>query len=729
VNKRAVTKVGASIQIGEDPRAKRVARRPIKIANLIGLAVEQLAHHEKFPLTRIGATSFGKLFERIPIPVLLIDRSLRIAFANNACRKMSLASPIVGRPASNVFPDENMANGFDSLMQKVYGNRKTLVAELTIRLGSNELTGRVHFRALTLGKQRAILAIFQDVVHEEQEASASPQREEKILKARTELHRLNSLLTLEAASPEEVLQKPRIEVRKFNGPTDAKEGHADFRHAQPNASHDATVICDGQGRILYMDDSFTQLFGSTLRSIEGQEMACTQESNGKILLSQMLECVANNEAGQLETETHGKDGNLVDVRVGSSRFADQAGRPTGMVPFLRKVVQDKRVEEAVSRSEEITQALLNASRDAVALLNTAGVVLTSNEIFAGRFGLPMEQLVGKNLLDFFPEPLAKERLERAKDVLSTGVPVVFSDQRAGLHMENTVCPLFDREGRVARLAIVSRDVTDQARTVAELKSAKKEAEVANRAKSEFLANVSHELRTPLNAIIGFSEILEDQLFGELNEKQLAHVGHVLSSGRELLQLIDHVLDLANVEIGQMELRIAGVNVRQVLESSLVMINERAAKQGLTTQLSVSDELGDMRIEADQAKLKQIVFNLLSNAAKFTPAGGKIQVDAEKDGDHVVVRVADTGIGLKPEDQDRVFHAFEQVDSSPARRHSGTGLGLALTKKMVELHGGRIWVESRGEGYGSTFVFAIPVFSPAPQVSTMEDCARPRHITE
>ena len=169
----------------------------------------------------------------------------------------------------------------------------------------------------------------------------------------------------------------------------------------------------------------------------------------------------------------------------------------------------------------------------------------------------------------------------------------------------------------------------------------------------------------------------------------------------------------------MELRIAGVNIRQVLESSMIMIKQRASKQGLRTHLLVADELADMRIEADQAKLKQIVFTLLSNAIKFTPDGGEIVVEADKKVDEVVIRVTDTGIGLRPEDQDRVFQVFEQVDSSPTRKHAGTGLGLALTKKMVELHGGRIWVHSPGEGRGSTFAFSIPVFSPLPDVSAHE----------
>ncbi|MBM3299922.1 MAG: hypothetical protein FJY85_08210, partial [Deltaproteobacteria bacterium] len=240
---------------------------------------------------------------------------------------------------------------------------------------------------------------------------------------------------------------------------------------------------------------------------------------------------------------------------------------------------------------------------------------------------------------------------------------------------------------------------------AALDEAKRLAERANRIKSEFLTNMSHELRTPLNAVIGFSEILEDQAFGTLNDKQMRYVSHILNSGRHLLQLINDILDLSKVESGKMELHPSRVNLEHLLASSLVMIKEKAMKHRLKLDLKLSDELVGMELEADEIKLKQIMFNLLSNATKFTPDGGAIGVEATRDGHEVVVKVWDTGIGVKPQDRDRIFGPFEQVDSSYARRQEGTGLGLALSKRLVELHGGRIWVESQGAG--STFVFTVP----------------------
>jgi signal transduction histidine kinase len=232
----------------------------------------------------------------------------------------------------------------------------------------------------------------------------------------------------------------------------------------------------------------------------------------------------------------------------------------------------------------------------------------------------------------------------------------------------------------------------------------RELEAASRHKSEFLANMSHELRTPLNAIIGFSEVLDDRLFGELNEKQAQYVRVVLNSGRHLLSLINDILDLSKVEAGRMELELGTFNLRLALENALTLIHDRAARHALTVELTVDESLGD--VVGDERKLKQVLLNLLSNAVKFTPDGGRVEVRAVPANGTVEISVTDTGVGIAPADQEAIFEEFRQVGTDYARKREGTGLGLALARKFVELHGGRLWVKSE-IGHGSTFTFTFP----------------------
>jgi len=265
------------------------------------------------------------------------------------------------------------------------------------------------------------------------------------------------------------------------------------------------------------------------------------------------------------------------------------------------------------------------------------------------------------------------------------------------------------------ILLAIEDVTEKMRLERELaertrdaKKAQFEAESATMAKSDFLANMSHELRTPLNSIIGFSEVLEDQLLGSLNESQRENVTYILKAGRHLLSLINDILDLSKVESGKMELDVERVSLRELLDASLVMQREKALRHGINLELKIEPD-HPVVIEADERKLKQILFNLLSNAVKFTPDGGQVQVLLKEinGAQDIEISMRDTGIGIKQEDLPKLFKEFSQLSSPYDKQFEGTGLGLALTKKLVELHSGRIWVESEF-GKGSLFAFAIPV---------------------
>jgi signal transduction histidine kinase len=282
--------------------------------------------------------------------------------------------------------------------------------------------------------------------------------------------------------------------------------------------------------------------------------------------------------------------------------------------------------------------------------------------------------------------------------------------------------------------MLERELAERTR---DAKRAQYEAESATMAKSDFLANMSHELRTPLNSIIGFSEVLEDQLLGSLNDSQKENVMYILKAGRHLLSLINDILDLSKVESGKMELDVESVPLRELLDASLVMQQEKASRHGIQVELQFDADKALM-IEADERKLKQILFNLLSNAVKFTPDGGSVRVaarqvgsgkdssesgvgsserkriyselrtdDSKLDRDFIEISIEDTGIGIKQEDLPKLFKEFSQLAPVYDKKYEGTGLGLALTKKLVELHGGKIWVESEF-GKGSRFTFVLPV---------------------
>jgi signal transduction histidine kinase len=239
----------------------------------------------------------------------------------------------------------------------------------------------------------------------------------------------------------------------------------------------------------------------------------------------------------------------------------------------------------------------------------------------------------------------------------------------------------------------------------ELSRLYQQIEAANFHKSEFLANMSHELRTPLNAIIGFSDVLKERMFGELNDKQAEYVRVILTSGRHLLSLINDILDLSKVEAGRMELDLGTFNLQPALDSALILVRERALRKGVALRLDVAPQLGE--VTADAQKLKQILVNLLSNAVKFTPNGGNITVSAAAVHGAIEIKVADTGIGIAPADQALIFDKFRQAHTVDGQPREGTGLGLALAEQYVQMHGGRIRVDS-APGAGSTFTVTLPV---------------------
>jgi signal transduction histidine kinase len=288
-----------------------------------------------------------------------------------------------------------------------------------------------------------------------------------------------------------------------------------------------------------------------------------------------------------------------------------------------------------------------------------------------------------------------------------GVPMLHAGAVIGV-----IVVTWQEPGKIpARQVDLLKTFADQAvialenvRLFKELQAANRELAAASQHKSEFLANMSHELRTPLNAIIGFSEVLSEKMFGELNEKQEEYSKDIHASGEHLLFLINDILDLSKIEAGRMELELTDFDLPTAIENALMLVRERAGRRSIALHTNIDNRLGP--IQADERKVRQVVLNLLSNAIKFTPDGGRIDVGAVPKDGFAEVSVTDTGIGIAPEDQEKVFEEFRQVGTA-AKKVEGTGLGLTLCRKFVELHGGRIWVKSE-LGVGSTFTFTIPV---------------------
>ena len=363
-----------------------------------------------------------------------------------------------------------------------------------------------------------------------------------------------------------------------------------------------------------------------------------------------------------------------------------------------------------------TRSLFECNIDAIMTTDPSGIITDVNKQMEVLTGCTRDELIGAPFKKSFTDPEQAETSIKLvlseKKVTNYELTVRARDGKETVVSFNATT-FYDRDRKLQGVFAAARDVTERKRLNqvlqeknVELENAWSVAEKTNLAKSEFLANMSHELRTPLNSIIGFSEVLQDQLFGQINEKQHDYVLNILTSGRHLLSLINDILDLSKVESGKMELDLSTFSLRELLEASLMMLREKALKGTINLRIDIAPE-AETTIEADQRKLKQIMFNLVSNAVKFTPTGGTVDVSALREGNFIKIAVADTGIGIKGEDIPRLFKAFTQLEAVYTKGFEGTGLGLALTRQLVELHGGRVWVESE-IGMGSRFCLTIPL---------------------
>lgn len=460
---------------------------------------------------------------------------------------------------------------------------------------------------------------------------------------------------------------------------------------------------DTQGRITYANDTFCVISKYSREELIGKDHREVANSgyHPKVFWKEMWSTIGQGKIWRGEIKNRAKDGAIYWVDTAIAPLLGTNGKPETYLAIRFDVTERKIAEELQSKSSAYTRSLLEASLDPLVTICAEGKITDVNNASVLATGFAREELIGRDFSDYFTEP------DKARD----GYQKVFSEgfvrdyPLAIRHVAGGIMDVLynasvykDETGNVLGVFAAARDVTERNRF-------ERSIQEASRMKSEFVANISHELRTPLNGIIGFSELLIDEKVGQLKPKQKEYLNDILNSGRHLLQLIKDVLDLSKVEAGKMELHPEAFSVANAIEEVCAIVAPMVLKKNILIRRET--DAGVDAVTLDQQKFKQVLYNLLSNAVKFTDEGGAVDIRASLHrGDWLRLQVRDTGIGIKADDVGKLFIEFQQLDSGMARRYQGTGLGLALTKKIIEFQHGTISVESE-VGKGSTFTVELP----------------------
>ncbi|WP_440946055.1 PAS domain S-box protein [Methanosarcina sp. T3] len=468
-------------------------------------------------------------------------------------------------------------------------------------------------------------------------------------------------------------------------------------------SNDAIFLNRLDGRIVDVNEKACEMFGYTKERLQTMNVVDLLAPDHRDAGTLGMKKFRKKRFVHTDTVYIKANGETFDVEV-SAKVLE--GYRDLALAIVRDISEQKKAKEKIARSETKYRSLFEKSNDAIIIHDFNGRILEANKMTCEVFGYSEDELKRKSIFELIsPEERKAVRSEIMK-VRTTGS----TRKEARMIRSDGTLIFMDISASLVRtqhnsIQAVGRDISDRIRAEAAMLNARIEAETASRTKSEFLTNMSHELRTPLNSIIGFSDILIERIFGELNGKQLKYVNNISASGKHLLGLINDILDLSKVEAGKMELHYSEFSVDSVFEEVNSTLSPIAQAKSLGIDFKI--EQGSGYIQADRSRLIQILYNLVSNAIKFTPEGGKISVYCKKDGNRAIFSVTDTGIGISPEDQKILFQPFTQIDSSCARQYCGTGLGLALVKELVKLHNGTVRVESE-VGKGSSFTFELPV---------------------
>jgi PAS domain S-box-containing protein len=508
------------------------------------------------------------------------------------------------------------------------------------------------------------------------------------------------------------------------------------------SSDDAILGKSLSGVITSWNAGATRIFGYEAEEAIGKPISLLAWPGEEEQIELFLEKLRRGERVEhFEVARRHKSGRKIVVSLSLSPIVDADGTTIGISKIARDITHRKASELALAENEQRLRSLTDqetASRaeilaerkfrnlienapDAILQVDSAGHIIVANRTAETMFLYSREELMGNGVEMLVPQANRGGHSEHRRAFMSAGTtrPMglgldLLARRKDGTQfpVEISLSPVQTETG--VNVTAVIRDVTERKQTeqrvrslqksyMTELEARQKEAERLNRLKSEFMASISHELRTPLHTIIGFAELLEEEAEASLNDKQRRFLHHIHADSEHLLSLINDVLDLSRIEAGGLHLRAESLSLQEIVAEAVNAIRPYADSKSVSIR---EGENLDVSVWADPTRLRQIFYNLLSNGAKFTKAGGEVVVDATIDGDYVKITVADTGLGIAPEECTRIFDKFYQVGFTPVGVREGTGLGLAICKQLVEMQGGKIWVESEPE-QGSRFQFTLP----------------------
>ncbi|HTL90010.1 MAG TPA: PAS domain S-box protein [Leptolyngbya sp.] len=472
--------------------------------------------------------------------------------------------------------------------------------------------------------------------------------------------------------------------------------------AYVETANDMVYTVDLSGTLTYMNSYGLKLLGCSTDEVLGRSYL---EFVAPLHRERTMQAFANlMETGELrdfEFVLVTARGTELYLEV-NGKLLFRQGELIGGIGIGRDITDRKQIEQQL----QIFSRAVESAYDSTVITDLNGKIAHVNSAASRIFNWTAEMLIGTHAAVFYPERKQTEWLI-AQAIAGGWSGEITCHRRDGNSFLAlvSVSPVLDEHNQPTAVSMITRDITQQKQTEMELAAKNAELERASRMKSDFLANMSHELRTPLTSILGFSSILQKQIFGGLNPKQQIYIHQIYQSGQHLLGLINDVLDLSKVEAGQLRLDIAPIVVDELCEKTLSFVTEQARSRGLTVTAAIAPELEPLM--ADELRVRQMLLNLLSNAIKFSNEGGEIGLTVKTDGESLHLTVWDQGIGIPEDKQHLLFQPFQQVDGSLSRKHEGTGLGLALTQKLAELHSGTVVMQSK-EGEGSEFTICLPM---------------------